>query len=154
MRTIAVEVYIKKDNRILMVQENKEKIKGKWNMPAGKLENSETLIEAAIRETKEETGLDITIKGLIAVLENVASLGQLVVFYFMGEYIGGELKCDNIEISDVKWMTEEEIKSLDKKSIRGGETIDDILDLAKKELIPLDRIKIERFEDKKNTRII
>ncbi len=147
MRTIAVEVYIKKDNKILMVQENKKEKKGKWNMPAGKLEDGETLIEAAIRETKEETGLDITIKGLITVLENIASLGQLVVFYFMGEYIGGEPKCDNIEISDIKWMTEEEIKKLDKNTIRGGETIEDILELANKDLIPLDRIKIARFED-------
>ena len=147
MRTIAAEVYIKKDNKILMVQENKESKKGKWNMPAGKLDNNESIIDAAIRETKEETGIDINIKGLIAILENVSSIGQLVVFYFMGEYKSGEIEFDNEEIADVKWMTEKEIKNLDKNTIRGGETIDDILELAKKELISLDKIKIARFED-------
>ena len=145
MRTIAAEVYIKKDNKILMVQENKESKKGKWNMPAGKLDNNESIIDAAIRETKEETGIDINIKGLIAILENVSSIGQLVVFYFMGEYKSGEIEFDNEEIADVKWMTEKEIKNLDKNTIRGGETIDDILELAKKDLIPLDRIKIVKF---------
>ena len=145
MRTIAAEVYIKKDNKILMVQENKESKKGKWNMPAGKLDNNESIIDAAIREAKEETGIDINIKGLIAILENVTSIGQLVVFYFMGEYKSGEIEFDNEEIADVKWMTEKEIKNLDKNTIRGGETIDDILELAKKDLIPLDRIKIVKF---------
>ena len=52
MKTIVAQVYVKKDNKILMVQENKEGIKGKWNMPAGKLEDGESIIEAAIRETK------------------------------------------------------------------------------------------------------
>ena len=147
MRTIVAQVYVKKENKILMVQENKVGKKGKWNMPAGKLDNNESVIEAAIRETKEETGIDVDVKGLIAIQETVSSLGQLIILYFLGEYKSGEIAFDNEEIADVKWMTEEEIKNLDKNIIRGGETIDDILELAKKELISLDRIKIARFED-------
>ncbi len=147
MRTIVAQVYVKKENKILMVQENKVGKKGKWNMPAGKLDNNESVIEAAIRETKEETGIDVDVKGLIAIQETVSSLGQLIILYFLGEYKSGEIEFDNEEIADVKWMTEKEIKNLDKNTIRGGETIDDILELAKKELISLDRIKIARFED-------
>lgn len=37
MKTIVAQVYVKKENKILMVQENKIGKKGKWNMPAGKL---------------------------------------------------------------------------------------------------------------------
>ena len=147
MRTIVAQVCIKKGDKILMVQENKEGKKGKWNMPAGKLDNNESIIEAAIRETKEETNIDVDIKGLIAIQETVSSLGQLLIIYFLGEYISGEVEFDNIEISDVKWMTEEEIKSLDKKDIRGGETIDSILELSNNELIPLDRIKIIKLDN-------
>lgn len=145
MRNVVAQVYVKKDNKILMVQENKDGIKGKWNMPAGKLEDEETIIDTAIRETKEETNIDISVKGLIAIQENVASFGQLIILYFLGEYIAGDIKYDNKEISDVKWMTEEEILSLDKKQIRGAETIEDILKLANKRIIPLNRIKIEKM---------
>ncbi len=142
MRTIVAQVYVKKDNKILMVQENKEGIKGKWNMPAGKLEDNESIIDAAIRETKEETNIDINIKGLIAIQETISELGQLVIFYFLGEYISGRIKYDKKEIADVKWMAEKEILSLDKIKVRGSETIESILNLAKENIIPLDRIEI------------
>lgn len=145
MRTIVSQVYVKKDDKILMVQENKDSKKGKWNMPAGKLEDNETVIDAAIRETKEETNIDVKINGLIAIQENISQIGQLIILYFFGEYISGEIKFDSNEIANVKWMTKEEIKKLDKNIIRGGETIDDILSLAEKSIIPLDRIKIEKF---------
>ena len=145
MRTIVSQVYVKKDNKILMVQENKEFKKGKWNMPAGKLEDTESVIEAAIRETKEETNIDIKIKGLLAIQETISEMGQLIILYFVGEYVSGDIKYNEEEIADVKWMTVGEIKSLDKKSIRGGETIDEILALAEKRPISLDRIKIANF---------
>ena len=131
MRTIVAQVCVKKDDKILMVQENKEGKKGKWNMPAGKLDDNESIIEAAIRETKEETNIDVDIKGLIAIQETVSSLGQLLILYFLGKYISGEVEFDNVEISDVKWMTEDEIKNIDKKQIRGGETSDSIIELSK-----------------------
>ena len=145
MRTIVSQVYVEKEKKILMVQENKDGIKGKWNMPAGKLEDSESIIETAIRETKEETNIDIKIKGLIAIQQNIASFGQLIILYFLGEYVSGEISFDNKEISNVKWMSEKEILSLDKDEIRGSETIYDILKFAKEKVISLDRLKIENF---------
>lgn len=145
MRTIVSQVYVKKDNKILMVQENKESKKGKWNMPAGKLEDNESIIDAAIREIKEETNINIKLTGLIAIQQNITSIGQLIILYFKGEYLSGEIKYDENEIADVKWMTIEEIQKLDKSIIRGGETIDDIIALAEKEPLPLDRIIIENL---------
>ena len=145
MKTIVAQVYVKKDNKILMVQENKIGKKGKWNMPSGKLEENETLIDAAIREVKEETNLDVQISGLIAIQESITEMGQLIIFYFKREYISGEIYFNQEEISDVKWMTEKEIKDMDHTIIRGGETIDSILELANKNMISLDRIKIENF---------
>jgi len=114
-------------------------------MPAGKLEDTESVIDAAIRETKEETNIDIKIKGLIAIQETISEMGQLIILYFMGEYVSGEIKYNEEEIADVKWMTLDEIKAIDKKDIRGGETLDDILALAEKRNISLDRIKIANF---------
>ena len=144
MRTIVAQVLVKKDDKILMVKENKKEKKGKWNMPAGKLEDCESIIDAAIRETREETGIEVEITGLIAIQQNISLIGQLVIFYFVGEYISGSIKYNKEEIADVKWLTLNEINNI-KNDVRGAETIDDVLMLSEEKAIPLDRIKIESF---------
>ena len=147
MRTIVSQVYVKKGNKILMVQENKAGKKGKWNMPAGKLEDEESVIDAAVREVKEETNLDVHITGLIGIQESITSLGQLIILYFSSEYDSGRVQYDKEEISMVKWMSEDEILAMDKEMIRGGETIEKLLSLSKENIIPLDRLMIENFLD-------
>lgn len=61
-----VATVIKKDNRYLMVYEHTQSGQ-KYNQPAGHLEPNETLLEAAIRETKEETGYTVEPTGLLRV---------------------------------------------------------------------------------------
>ena len=143
MKTIVVEVCIKKDDKILMVQENRKEKKGKWNMPAGKIEENEDILEAAIREVKEETGLNIKVNGLLCIEENVSSFGQLLILYFLGEYLSGDIKYDKDEISNVVWMTESDIKKLGIENIRGGKTIERVIDFSNRKPISLDRIFIE-----------
>lgn len=144
MKTIVAEVCVKKDNKILMVQENRKEKKGKWNMPVGKLEENEDIITAAIREVKEETNIDINIKGIICIEEKVSSIGQLLILYFLGEYVSGEISYDNEEISNVMWMTPENINKLGVKNIRGGNTINNVINFSNKEILNLDRIMIEK----------
>lgn len=61
---VTVATVIEKDGKFLMVEENihGEKV---LNQPAGHLEPNETLIEAAVRETLEETGWQIKVDHLI-----------------------------------------------------------------------------------------
>ena len=145
MRTVVAQVLVRKNNMILMVQENKNDIKGKWNMPAGKLEDGETIIETAIRETKEETNIDVKIKGLLAVQQNISSYGQLIILYLENISLYISSSYDKKEISDVRYMSVDEIKKLKKEQIRGAETIFDIIELSNKRPIPLNRIMIEDF---------
>ena len=58
---------IKKDNKILMVQEANEKYYGQWNFPAGHVDEGENIMEGAIREVKEETGCDVKLTGLLPI---------------------------------------------------------------------------------------
>ena len=53
--------------KILLVQEGKEHVKGQWNIPSGGYDGNETIEEAAKRETREETGLEVELEGVIGV---------------------------------------------------------------------------------------
>jgi 8-oxo-dGTP pyrophosphatase MutT (NUDIX family) len=56
----AVLCYLKKDNKYLLLLKGSGRFGGGfWNAPGGKMEKGETAEEAARREVKEETGLDV-----------------------------------------------------------------------------------------------
>jgi 8-oxo-dGTP diphosphatase len=60
-----------------------------WEMPGGQVEEGESLKEAAIRETKEETGIDIEVTKLCGIFQNVSN--GICNTLFLGTPIGGEL---------------------------------------------------------------
>jgi len=45
--------------RLVLVRRSAEPALGKWSFPGGAVELGETVRDAAIRETKEECGLDV-----------------------------------------------------------------------------------------------
>ena len=76
---VIVGCVIEKDGKYLLVQEAQEKCYGKWNLPAGHLDPNETIIDAAKREAKEETGCDVEPTGICQIGNRVA---EGVVFVF------------------------------------------------------------------------
>jgi len=110
-----------KDDKFAIVQEAQGLVRGKWNIPAGHMDEDENINSATIREVKEETGLDIKLEGLIGVYQHKSNLGNNVVaFYFHSSVIGGELKNDPEEILDVKWVTFEEFLNYNDDIVRAS----------------------------------
>ncbi|TDL98260.1 NUDIX domain-containing protein [Macrococcus brunensis] len=68
-------------------------------MPGGAMDKEESLVDCAVREVKEETGLDVEIKGLLCITQNLSS--GVINFSFHGEVIGGELADCEGETQDV-----------------------------------------------------
>lgn len=101
---------IKKDDKYLLVQEAQPKAYGLWNLPAGHVDKGETIHDAAIREAKEETGYDVELIKEIAVLHEEAV--SAVKHVFSADIAGGEILQKNDEILDVKWLTFDEIKTI------------------------------------------
>ena len=68
---ITVACVLKRLNKFLFVR---ERIEGRtvYNQPAGHLEKNETLIEAAKRETLEETGWEIEVTGFLGIYQYVS----------------------------------------------------------------------------------
>lgn len=58
-RVCAADCVVVRDNRILMQKRSFGMFKGQWCLVGGKVDKGETIIHAAIRETKEESGLDV-----------------------------------------------------------------------------------------------
>lgn len=116
-KAIVVGVCIKSEkNEILMVQEAKDEIKGLYNIPAGKLDSSESILEGVIRETKEETGFDIKLDSILCIqyLEDKSILKII----FNATIISGSISFDKNEIMDVKWIPIEELELMTKNELR------------------------------------
>lgn len=109
---------IEKDGTFLLVQESKERVKGKYNMPAGKIEGNESLIEGAKREAKEETGLHVEPEKLVGVYQSPTSRtgNNIVCFVFKSKILGGEIQNSEAH-PDVRFFSFEEIKEMDQKNI-------------------------------------
>jgi 8-oxo-dGTP pyrophosphatase MutT (NUDIX family) len=108
-----VAALIEREGKFLLV---KEMINGKvvYNQPAGHLEPGESLLEAVIRETLEETRYDFTptaLQGVYRFVPDPAQDSSYIRFLFRGT-VGGNLggKLDAGIIS-ADWLSIEEIKS-------------------------------------------
>jgi 8-oxo-dGTP diphosphatase len=81
----AATIVLNNQNEILLIKGPRRG----WEMPGGQVEEGETLKNAAIRETKEESGIDIEIVKFCGVFQNVS--GSICNTLFLGKAIGGEL---------------------------------------------------------------
>ena len=83
---IIVGGIIEKDNKILMVKEAKKKCYGKWNVPAGHLEDGETIFEGAIREIFEETGCKVRLKNMLPIMSGELEEELTIFFKVMQQF--------------------------------------------------------------------
>ncbi len=65
-----------RDGRVLLVQRAIEPARGAWDIPGGFLEEDEHPEAGAIRELREETGLNITLTGLLGIYLDTYPYGQ------------------------------------------------------------------------------
>lgn len=80
------------DNKVLLVKRSMEPAQGSWCLPGGFIEIGETPQQAAIRECKEETGLDVEITGLIDAFYYEDYRGSGVLIMYKGQVRGGQAR--------------------------------------------------------------
>ncbi len=108
--------------RVLLIRRTDN---GLWTIPTGGLKKGETASQGAVRECKEETGLDIEITGLVGVFstpdhvteyrkgKHVTEVRQPVNICFHARPVGEELKPAPAEASDARWVAVDDLGSYD-----------------------------------------
>jgi 8-oxo-dGTP diphosphatase len=90
---------------------------GGWVYPGGQVEVGENLIDALVREIKEESGIDIMVNYLIGIYSNtgifkwydgVTDVPTQVIFDFVCKPVGGELAVSE-ETTDSRWVAKERV---------------------------------------------
>ncbi|MGG1575865.1 NUDIX hydrolase [Fictibacillus sp. NRS-1165] len=106
---VYVLLWDEESENILMVKNYGEK-ESYYTLPGGAVEEGETLEQGAIREVREETGLEVELQHLFGVSEAFfEERGHHVIFFtFLGKIIGGEMGIlSPDEIEEVAWMNHE-----------------------------------------------
>ena len=88
---------VMRGEEVLLVQRGREPNYGQWSFPGGAVERGETSRECAARETREETGLEVEILDVAAVVDRVfhdpegGIQYQYVIVDYLAESVGGSL---------------------------------------------------------------
>ena len=114
---VGVGVVVWKDNEFLLIRRGKEPMKGAWSIPGGRQNLGETIKEAAIREIREETGLEIHITGLIDVIDSIRNDDKGVIAWhatlvdYAARHVSGEAVAGDDALS-VGWFTLDDLEEL------------------------------------------
>jgi ADP-ribose pyrophosphatase YjhB (NUDIX family) len=106
MPNLAVNVAVIHEGKILLTQREDFET---WILPSGGVEEGESLAQAAIRETKEETGLDVELTRLVGIYSRLGNWSPGYMILFAAKPVGGEIKCQEGETIAVEWFAFDEI---------------------------------------------
>ena len=103
---LTVLCLLRRGNEILLQNRRKADWRG-YTLPGGHVEPGESIVDACVREMKEETGLDVTDVRLCGVKQFPTDKGRYLVFLFCAERFSGVLTSS--EEGTMEWVKLEEL---------------------------------------------
>ncbi|MEW2145764.1 NUDIX domain-containing protein [Micromonospora vinacea] len=114
---VAVTVFVQDEQgRVLLIQRTDN---GLWALPGGGQDFGEYISETAMRETREETGVEVEVAGVVGIYTNPnhvveysdGEVRQQFSICFRGRYLSGELTTSE-ESSSVRWVAQDQLNDL------------------------------------------
>jgi 8-oxo-dGTP diphosphatase len=111
---IGVGAVIWREDRVLLIRRGKPPRENEWSLPGGRQELGETVAEAARREAREETGLEITVRDVVAVVDLIErDADGRVQFHYtlidvLAEWQSGEAVAAD-DAAEAAWVTLDEL---------------------------------------------
>ncbi len=117
---LTVLCLLRQGSRILLQNRVKKDWQG-YTLPGGHVEPGESIVEAAVREMREETGLTVLSPRLCGVKQFPIPGGRYLVFLFRGEGFTGQLRSSGE--GTVEWVERSNLEALN--------TVDDLEELLR-----------------------
>jgi 8-oxo-dGTP diphosphatase len=101
---------------------------GTWELPGGKVDVGESAVEAAVREVGEETGVQVTVTGLVGLFTDPGhvirgadgEVRQQFAVLFRARAVGGDPRADRHETSEAAWVAPTHLPGLPMESATRG----------------------------------
>ena len=111
---VGVGAVVVRGGKALIVKRAHEPRKGEWSLPGGLLDLGESLADAARREVKEETGLEVELGPIIETFDRVHrdDQGRIRYHFVIVDFVCWSATGDAVAGSDaeaVAWVTAEEL---------------------------------------------
>ncbi|MFA5966978.1 MAG: NUDIX domain-containing protein [Patescibacteria group bacterium] len=116
VESVVAPIIVNDEGKILLM--TSPKWGDKYTLPGGHIEYGETLSQAAEREAKEESGLDVKALYLVDAGTMINSpeffrkQAHFVYHRVACKVVGGELNTDSVETTELVWVTPEEALKL------------------------------------------
>lgn len=114
----AVTVFVlDAQDRVLLIRRTDN---GLWAIPGGAQDFAEYIAQTAVRETKEESGLDVEVTGIVGIYTDPkhvmaysdGEVRQQFSICFRADLVGGEPRASS-ESSEVRWVNKGDLSTLD-----------------------------------------
>lgn len=103
------------ENKILLIKRDTLPFKGYWALPGGRMEPDEPVEQTCIRETKEETGLEVEVVHKIGEYHEQGVKDDVEYDYyptcFVVKVVGGEIRKQDSEIQEIQLFSLNDLPS-------------------------------------------
>lgn len=109
---LCVGTVVLHEQKVLLIREARGSLKGLWTVPWGFVDENEPPHQAALRETREEAGIEAQLLGLLGVQEHNPAGEQRLYLLYLAKHVSGVPVGDGDESDAAGYFTQAQLQDL------------------------------------------